>query len=189
MKALADRFVNSGFFNPELSQQIEAAFTYQHYAKNEILLRENEISDAYYFLESGIIRSYAINPEGNEISTNFYSTGDFVFEVQSFFLRKVSQEYLQCITAVNMASISFETMNKLFHEHPQFREFGRSMLVRGFANLKERMLSHITQSAESRYLQLLQQKPEMIEQVPLKYIASFLGITDTSLSRIRKEIR
>lgn len=189
MKTLADKFLESGFFNEELCSTIENQFQSKKYEKNEFLLKENEISDAYYFIESGIIRSFAIDTDGNEISTHFYTEGEMVFEVQSFFLRCPSKENLQALSQIECKWISFETMNKLFHEYPQFREFGRSMLVRGFANLKGRMLSHITSTAEERYQLLISNKPFLLEQVPLKYLSSYLGITDTSLSRIRKEMR
>ncbi len=188
MKKLGDKLFKSGFFSTELSSIIENQFQSKTFEKNEFLLKENEVSDAYYFIESGIIRSFAIDTDGNEISTQFYTEGDMVFEVQSFFLRCPSKENFQALTQIDCKWISFETMNKLFHEYPQFREFGRSMLVQGFANLKGRMLSHITTTAEERYQQLILDKPFLIEQVPLKYLSSYLGITDTSLSRIRKEM-
>jgi hypothetical protein len=71
---------------------------------------------------------------------------------------------------------------------PAFREFGRHILVRGFAGLKNRMLSMITDTAEVRYMKLLDSSPAIFQQASLKHIASYLGITDTSISRIRKEI-
>ncbi len=84
--------------------------------------------------------------------------------------------------------ISFEKLNMIFHSIPEFREFGRAILVKGFASLKLRMLSLITETAEEPYASLLQFNPEIFQNAPLKYIASYLGITDTSLSRIRKEM-
>jgi CRP-like cAMP-binding protein len=75
----------------------------------------------------------------------------------------------------------------LFHSLPEFRDFGRSILVKGFAALKSRVLSMITETAEERYAQLLKNNPEIFQHAPLKIIASYLGVTDTSLSRIRKE--
>ncbi|MEZ0131521.1 Crp/Fnr family transcriptional regulator, partial [Flavobacterium sp. LBUM151] len=84
--------------------------------------------------------------------------------------------------------ITYEQLNSLFHSLPEFREFGRSILVKGFSELKTRMLSMITETAEERYSYLLKSNPEIFQQASLKNIASFLGITDTSLSRIRKEI-
>jgi hypothetical protein len=83
--------------------------------------------------------------------------------------------------------INYEQLNHLFHTIPEFREFGRWVLVNGFTAFKLRTLSMITETAEQRYVSLLQSHPEVFQHAPLKYIASYLGITDTSLSRIRKE--
>jgi len=71
---------------------------------------------------------------------------------------------------------------RAFHALPEFREFGRSVLVDGFSTLKNRMLSTITETAEDRYAAPLKSNPEIFQHAPLKYIASYLGITDTSLA-------
>jgi len=71
---------------------------------------------------------------------------------------------------------------------PEFREFGRSMLVTAYAELKHRMLSMVRDTAEERYSLLIASSPDIFQNAPLKYIASYLGVTSTSLSRIRKEI-
>ena len=81
MKKLGDKLFESGFFTTELSTKIEHQFQSKTFEKNEFLLKENEVSDAYYFIESGIIRSFAIDTDGNEISTQFYTEGEMVFEV------------------------------------------------------------------------------------------------------------
>jgi CRP-like cAMP-binding protein len=133
------------------------------------------------------MRAFAYDTNGNEITTNFYSGNQVVFEVSSFFNRSPSKENIQCLTDCEGWCITYEQLNALFHTLPDFREFGRSVLVKGFASLKTRMLSMITETAEERYAQLLKSDPEIFQRAPLKYIASYLGITDTSLSRIRKE--
>ena len=84
--------------------------------------------------------------------------------------------------------MSFEKVQTCFHTYPEFREFGRMMLVTNYSNLHDRMLGLIKDTAENRYLKIVKLHPNLIQHVPLKIIASFLGITDTSLSRIRKEI-
>jgi hypothetical protein len=75
----------------------------------------------------------------------------------------------------------------LFHTLPEFREFGSSVLVKGFSVLKNSILGMITETAEERYANLIKTNPEVLQNAPLKTIAPYLGITDTSLSRIRKE--
>jgi ribosomal protein L10 len=75
----------------------------------------------------------------------------------------------------------------LFHEVPEFREFARMVLVREFAAYKQRTLAMINKSAEERYIELLSDNREIFQHAQLKHIASYLGVTDTSLSRIRRE--
>jgi CRP-like cAMP-binding protein len=151
------------------------------------LLRERQVSNEYLFLEHGFIRAFAHDVDGNEVTTHFYMPGQVVFEVTSFFNRVPSKENIQALTDCSGWFITYDQLNHFFHALPEFREFGRSILVKGFAALKTRMLSMITETAEERYAYLLQTAPELFQVVPLKYIASYLGITDTSLSRIRKE--
>jgi CRP-like cAMP-binding protein len=133
------------------------------------------------------MRSFAYDTEGNDVTTNFYSDSQVVFEVSSFFNRTPSRENIQALTDSQGWSITYVQLNYLFHAMPEFRDFGRHILVTGFAALKMRMLSMITDTAEERYERLLNSNPEIFQQAPLKYIASYLGITDSSLSRIRKE--
>lgn len=78
-------------------------------------------------------------------------------------------------------------MQDSFHTIPEFREYGRLNIVNQYSILKERMLSALQETAEQRYSDLISSSPEIFQNVPLKYIASYLGITDTSLSRIRKD--
>ena len=84
--------------------------------------------------------------------------------------------------------MTYENVQNCFHSYPEFREFGRMMLVTNYSNLHERMLGMIKDTAEVRYLNLITKHPNLFQYIPLKIIASYLGITDTSLSRIRKEI-
>jgi methionyl-tRNA synthetase len=82
---------------------------------------------------------------------------------------------------------TFEKLDHLFHSEPEFREFGRAVLVKEFVAYKQRTLSMINKSAEERYANLMETNGEIFKFAQLKHIASYLGITDTSLSRIRKE--
>jgi len=172
------------------SAAIEIAdhFTHKIFPKNQFLLIEGKISDDYLFLEKGYMRAFAHDTDGNEVTTNFCCPGDIVLEVSSFFNRTRSKENIQALSDCEGWSITYEQLNNLFHALPEFREFGRATLVKGFATLKIRMLAMITETAEERYEHLLKNNPEIFQQASLKNIASYLGITDTSLSRIRKDL-
>ncbi|WP_435357029.1 Crp/Fnr family transcriptional regulator [Emticicia sp. SJ17W-69] len=155
--------------------------------KNHYLVQEGKISNEYVFLLDGLIRSYTFDTEGNDITTNFYTKNHIVLEVSSFFNRTPAQESFQALTDCKGLIINYEQVQILFHSIPEFREFGRKVLVQNITTLKQRMLSMINQTAEERYEDLILTKPEILQNAPLKNIATYLGITDTSLSRIRKE--
>jgi CRP-like cAMP-binding protein len=170
------------------AQAIAAEFQPLHLRKHEFLLQAGTVSDDYLFLEVGLLRAFAYDPAGHDVTTGFYSPGEVVFEVASFFQRTPSLEYVQALTDCAGWRISFAQLNELFHARPEFREFGRAVLVRGFAALKTRMLATITEPAAVRYAHLLRGSPALAQHAPLKHIASYLGVTDTSLSRIRKAL-
>ncbi len=180
-------FFGSALTNPEKLNAVLMCFIKKEFDKNSCLLEEGKVSNEYFIIEQGLVRTYSTTPDGNEVTTAFFDAGKPVFEVASFFLRQESKESIQAITPCIVWGISFDNLNKLFHTIPEFREFGRSLLVHGFAELKLRMQSIITETAETRYRKLIESGSEVIMHAPLKYIASYLGVTDSSLSRIRKE--
>jgi len=184
---LVQFFKNSNLVSPKAAEEIANTFAPKEIKKNNFLFKEGKVCDEYFFLENGFIRAFANDIEGNEVTTNFYSSGQVVFEVSSFFNRTISKENFQAIVDCQGWYITYEQLNNLFHSMHDFRDFGRSILVKGFSSLKIRMLSMITETAELRYDTLLKTNPEIFQQATLKHIASYLGITDTSLSRIRKE--
>jgi len=184
---LVQFFRQTNLVGTEKAEEFADHFHGKSVAKNDFFLKEGRISDEYLFLEKGCMRSFAYDTEGNDITTNFSTDNQVVFEVSSFFNRTASKENIQALTECNGWFITYRELNNLFHATPEFREFGRFILVRGFSSLKTRMLSMITESAEQRYVNLLSSHPEIFAHAPLKNIATFLGITDTSLSRIRRD--
>jgi CRP-like cAMP-binding protein len=178
---------NSNLVSLKTAEDIAAVFEERAFQRNEFLLTEGKTCDEYFFIAKGFMRAFAHDTEGNDVTTNFYTGNQVVFEVSSFFNRTRSKENIQALQDCIGWSITYQQLNDLFHSLPEFREFGRSILVKGFSALKTRMLSHITETAEQRYDALLKTNPEIFQQAPLKHIASYLGITDTSLSRIRKD--
>jgi CRP-like cAMP-binding protein len=184
---LVEFIYSSHLVSLSTSEKIADTFALKEIGKNMFLLREGKVSNEYYFIEEGFMRGFAHDTEGNEVTTSFFSANQVVFEVSSFFNRVPSKENIQAIDDCVGWFITYEQLNHLFHNLPEFRDFGRSILVKGFAALKVRMLSMITETAEERYDALIKSNPEIFKHAALKHIASYLGITDTSLSRIRKE--
>lgn len=179
---------HTGHIPADIAATIVARFEEKSVTKNAFQLKEGQVCNEYLFLEEGYMRAFAYDTEGVDVTTNFYGTGQVVFEVSSFFKRTASKENIEALTPCRGWYINYEQLNELFHGIPAFREFGRAILVNGFASLKTRMLEMITETAEERYNHLLNNNPTIFQYAPLKHIASYLGITDTSLSRIRKQV-
>ena len=158
------------------------------FEKNDYLLKEGQVEKKYWFIESGFVRSYVIDTEGNDITFNLYASKDVVIDYPSIFFFAPTRESIQALTECICWEITFEDFQEMFNSIPSFREQQRGLLVGSYFTLKNHSISLIADEAKERYLRLLREKPHIIQNVSLKHIATFLGITDTSLSRIRKEI-
>ena len=158
------------------------------FLKGEHLLNQGEVSNHYYIIEKGLIRSYLFNYKGDEITTQFFTDNEIVNEVASFFQRVPTQFNLQALTETSAWRIDFDTFQQYYHSMDSVAEWGRLWMTNQLFESQNRHVEMITESATSRYLKLLETKPKIIQHSPLKQIASYLGITDTSLSRIRKEV-
>ncbi|MBV6646812.1 MAG: cyclic nucleotide-binding domain-containing protein [Cyclobacteriaceae bacterium] len=179
-------------FKPENFRQEELAlisdqFKEVSFKKNDFLIEIGKTSAFYYFLEEGFLRSYTIDLDGNDITSKFFVSGDIVIDWHSYFLKKPSREPVQALTHGKCWKIRFSDFMKLFHIEA-FREVGRTRLVQNYFELKNHSISVIADHAKDRYLNLLREKPQLVQNVPLKHLATYLGITDTSLSRIRNEV-
>ncbi len=167
---------------------LSASHEKMEFAKGEILLKEGKTAHEYYVLEKGLARAFVYDFDGNEITTEFFVENEIVIVPSSLFQRIPSQENLQALTDIVVWKIKFDKFQELFHKFEGFREWGRMWFSFQVFAMKQRSLNMITQNASTLYLKLTEEKPQIIQYAPLKQIASYLGITDTSLSRIRREI-
>lgn len=156
--------------------------------KNDHLLKERKISDAYYLVEKGSIRFYVHDYNGDEITTQFICENEIANEVSSLFQRIPSVQNIQAVTDAVVWKIDFNDFQHLYHTMESVREWGRKWMSAQLFQSQQRSIEIITHSASSRYLHLMAHRLHIVQQAPLKQIASYLGIADTSLSRIRKEI-
>lgn len=169
-------------------EKVLNSFTRVEFRKNEFLFKEGSILNHYYFLESGFIRSFIHDYAGNEVTTKFYSEPEIVIDWTSFMLRTPTQENFQANTNCVCWKLEFPAFQELFNTVEGFRESGRARFASSYFELKKHHLSVVSLTAKERYLLLIQEHPEILYNASLKHIATYLGITDTSLSRIRKEI-
>lgn len=173
---------------PKELQTISDAHEKVKFSKGDFLLKKGQVANAYFCIEKGLVRSYVYDYDGNDITTGFIGQNELAIDVVSLFNRLPTVEYFQALTDIECYVIYMDKFQVLYHSIKGFNEWGRGWMSESLFQLKQRTISMITDSASERYLSLQKQHPEILQQAPLKYIASYLGITDTSLSRIRKEL-
>ncbi|MEM9001224.1 MAG: Crp/Fnr family transcriptional regulator [Bacteroidota bacterium] len=167
---------------------IASYFNEEFIDKGAVLIQEGKASKKSYFIKEGIARCYLYDHLGNEITTRFYSAPDYLNDYRSFFQQRPSEENYETLTVCKAWTIDFEAVQYCFHHIPEFREWGRMLLTMNYVAMHQQMVSFHKYDATQRYIELLRLRPEIVREVPLKYIASYLGVTKHSLSRIRKEI-
>ncbi|WP_420387665.1 Crp/Fnr family transcriptional regulator [Roseivirga sp.] len=169
-------------------EEILSNHSKKDFQKKQHIINSGDINKQFWFVESGFARSYIINSEGEEITTGFFGKGDIVIDWESFFMRSATLESIECLSDMVLWEIQQDDFQRLFDSVDSYRELCRAILVTSHFKLKKYHLSFVADSALERYQKLLQTRPDIVQEVSLKHIASYLGITDTSLSRIRKEM-
>ena len=156
--------------------------------KGEYLIQPGWRAHFLAFINQGTFRVFYLNHKEEEVTTWFSFQGMFVTDLLCFYQNVPAVFYVEAIEDSEVVCLQKESLERLYLAHPAYREFGRKFAETGMVMVMERMMSLQTKSAEQRYQELLAH-PVFLQKIPLKYLASYLGITDTSLSRIRKNIR
>lgn len=154
--------------------------------KGDFLLKKDRICHKLSFVQSGLLRIFTIK-EDKEITQWISKKGYFVADLTSFINNSVSRWTIQALTDTEIFSISKDDYNKLGQIVPKWTAFENWFIVNCFTTLEDRMFRHLSMSAEERYDAYFAENPELFNQVPLQYIASMLGMTPETLSRIRRK--
>ncbi|GAL85720.1 transcriptional regulator,crp/fnr family [Sporocytophaga myxococcoides] len=162
-------------------------FNYDIFKKGSLLEAENSVAQNLYFIKSGFARIYHFE-DGNEITTSIGTPNSLITSFESFLKGTPSSSNLKCITDCEMLYISRVDYDRIFVEIPSWEKFCRFNYEKIIANNFQRSNDLISLPAEKRYHKLVQSHPEIIQNVPIQYIASYIGIKPESLSRIRKKI-
>lgn len=160
---------------------------YRSVPKKFRLVSVGEVSREAYFINSGAAR-LLFEKEGEEISANFMFENNFIAALESFLLQVPSRQAIETLEDCDLLVIGRQKLQELTAEYPKFNMFSKAIAEQAFILLQRRASSFILDSPEERYLNMLQQRPEILERVPQHMIASYLGVTPVSLSRIRGRI-
>lgn len=153
--------------------------------KNEILINEGEIASIIAFTNKGYLRVF-YNHDGEQITRDITPLNTFATALPSFITKTPSYEIISAITDCELFIIKKDNLYSLYDQYPKWERLGRRIIEDMFVDAQHRLYQFITQTAEVRYKLLMKQHPDMFHDVPLKYIADFLGIKLQSLSRLRK---
>jgi len=162
----------------------QSAFIEKEIASKTVLLYEGEISNTIYFIKKGCLREW-FNKDGKDITFQFFFEGQPVASIDSFMNQKPSLFTIESIEPSTILSIGKKDFEKLLNLYPEFKTGFQDFIFQRFRIYGQLFLSRIKDSPQERYEDLIKNNPDLIQRVPQHYIASFLGITPISLSRIR----
>ena len=186
MQQLLAHIKNYAPLSDDAQTALEDAFKKTVLAKNEWLLTQGQVCRHLYFLEKGALRG-CYNLDGREITHWFGFENDFVTSFHSFITGEPTVENIQLLEGSILWSVSKETLTALFNRHHDIERLVRIAYEKYYIRLEERFVNAQFKTAAERYENLLQQTPHIIERVPLGHIASYLGISPETLSRIRSK--
>ena len=155
--------------------------------RGKYLIHHSRICRQMYFLEKGAIRGF-YNLDGKEITHWFGFENDFVTSFHSFITGEPAVENIQLIEGSILWTISKDTLNELLNKHHEVERLVRIAYEKYYIRLEERFVNAQFKTATERYENLLQHTPYILERVPLGFIASYLGISQETLSRIRSKL-
>ena len=162
--------------------------TVKEYHKGEVILEAGDLSSDVYFVEKGVIRSYTIDENGKEHVIQFGTEKWLVSDRNSNLCKKEAKFYIQAIEDSTIILINEDLVNLIQSLNPAYLASQVSLLQNHVRHLQDRITSLLSSSAKTRYLDFIKLYPTITARVPQWMIASYLGITPESLSRVRKDI-
>jgi len=163
------------------------SFEHFSYKKKTLVLKAGNTSKDIFFVTKGCLRLY-YKKEDMDISAYFFTENTFAGAYDSFVSQQPSRHFIEAFEDCEILALSRTKLNRLYARVPKMNEFIRKILEARFFDLHHLFTSQILDSPEERYLNLLRYRSELVNRIPQHHIATFLGITPASLSRIRKRI-
>ena len=173
------------FSHDELND-ILSHFEKEYVKKNQVLIKEGQVCNKLYFVEQGIGRSYYLKKDGKEVTQWFFGVGKFMSSADSFFQQSPSFYYLEILEDSILYSISKEKIDLLLAKYHKMEKLIRLLSIEMLTKIVHKLNAVQFQTAKERYDYMLTEFPDISHRVPLGYIASYLGMTQETLSRIRR---
>jgi CRP/FNR family transcriptional regulator, anaerobic regulatory protein len=182
-----EKYIQSYFgISQEDLAQVGALFKRQTLKKGDYFLKTGRVCDKLSFIQSGLLRIY-VQTSDKEVTQWISTKGYFVTDLASLIFNTPARWTIQALTDVEIYTIDKEDYNRIGKLIPKWYELEKLFIARCFTILEDRIFTHLSMSAEERYHFFFEQNKALFHQVPLQYIASMLGMTPETFSRIRKK--
>lgn len=178
------------YIHPLKPASVEAllpCFSLKNFTKKEFLVKQGQVSDELNFVYSGSVREFFEDNDANETNTWFGLENSVAISTYSFFSQKPSLTNIQALEDVQAVVVKHSDLHKLFDQFHDIERLGRLIVEQYLVQIEEMKIMLQTLSARERYEYMLRHKPEFVQRIPLKYLASFLGIQLETLSRVRNQ--
>ncbi|MBS1559235.1 MAG: Crp/Fnr family transcriptional regulator [Bacteroidetes bacterium] len=156
--------------------------------KGGYLLKPGEVCQHSFYVEQGLLRYYSIDEKGKEHILQFASEGWFVSDRESVYFHQPSHYFIQALEDSRVILLDENFITRLAQENKSFLEFNNKLLHNHIRHLQNRINQLLSASAEDRYLHFVKIYPDLLLRIPQSMVASYLGITPESLSRVRKDL-
>jgi CRP-like cAMP-binding protein len=150
----------------------------------ELILSPGQVNRDIHFIKKGLLWCYYLK-NGKEVTSWLMKEGDAIVSIDSFYGQVSGYEYIQALEDGELYHISYAELEEIYHQHPEFNFIGRVLTAKYLQLWSSRQFGMVMSSAEERYAYLLEKQPELVLRAPLKCLASYLGMTEGTLSRIR----
>ncbi len=185
MRAYLEAF---NLFNNQEIEEFLAISKVRRLKKNDFFIKQDEVCDQLSFIRSGIFRSFYYSNSDEQITYCFTFQNSLLMAYSSFISGKKSKENLQAICDAEIISIPKAALENLAESNVKWLKFLKIIAEEEYIDLENWIFNHQKDKAQQRYLDLITKQPKYIQEIPLQYIASYLGITQRHLSRIRANI-
>lgn len=174
------------FTGKEIADALDL-FSFRALKKGDYFTREGQFCSEVAFIEKGVLRSFYVSPDGKEMTYCFRFPGELVAAYSAFITGKGSVEYIQALTDMELLVISKQAIDQLLQQSPSWIHFLKIIAEQQYLEMEARVFQLQRDSAPERYHNLLQTHPEYLRYISVQHLASYLGITQRHLSRIRKQ--
>ena len=187
MEDLINKIKSSTTLSSKAEQYVISIAKEKLVSKGDVLIGQGQAVKNTYFVKEGCIRSYCIDKNGKEHTLQFAIKNWWISDFIAIYTNELSTLTIECITDSNIIEFNAEKLNGIYSIVPEFEAFQRKNLERHVVSLHKRILNQLQLTAAERYELFLHQYPDIEQYTPNYHIASYLGITQQSLSRIRVE--